>query len=349
MADLGRERSGVTYFGVEDDSQALPELQHAADSKHCRNCGHAYEYDAIYLGHMGRYRCPNCGRDAARAAGRRHAASTLDGMSRLARRAAHARRATSRSDLPAPRPLQRLQRRRRGGDGARARRAARDGRRGARGLRRRVRARGDDPRGRPQVSILLIKNPAGANEVLRTLILEDGAARPLDRAQRPDRRRPRRLLDLGRRLRGARGPRPARDLQRHARGGDGAAAEVRRDRGRARGGPRPRAVARRRAWRTPPATASTRCPPTRRCSSCATCWPSAASRRGGRNDERVRGLARRGERLLRRRPRSVAGAGGRRARPGTGPRVPAPAALPPTSRRAGTRSSRSTRTPSCWP
>ena len=62
VADLGRDRSGVTYFGVEDDSQALPGMQHAADSKHCRNCGHAYEYEAIYLGHLGRYRCPNCGR-----------------------------------------------------------------------------------------------------------------------------------------------------------------------------------------------------------------------------------------------------------------------------------------------
>jgi UDP-N-acetylmuramyl tripeptide synthase len=62
VADLGREREGVTYFGVEDDSQALPGMQHAADSKHCRNCGHAYEYEAVYLGHMGRYRCPNCGR-----------------------------------------------------------------------------------------------------------------------------------------------------------------------------------------------------------------------------------------------------------------------------------------------
>ena len=62
VADLGRERSGVTYFGLEDDSQALPELQHAADSKHCRNCGHAYVYDAVYLGHLGRWHCPNCGR-----------------------------------------------------------------------------------------------------------------------------------------------------------------------------------------------------------------------------------------------------------------------------------------------
>src|SRR3954469_19119736 len=62
VADLGRERAQVTYFGVEDDSLALPELQHAADSKHCRRCGHAYEYSAIYLGHLGRYVCPNCGR-----------------------------------------------------------------------------------------------------------------------------------------------------------------------------------------------------------------------------------------------------------------------------------------------
>src|SRR2546421_241532 len=38
---------------------------------------------------------------------------------------------------------------------------------------------------------------------------------------------------------------------------------------------------------------STPCPRTRRCSSCATCWPSAASRRGGANDKRRRDLARR--------------------------------------------------------
>ena len=62
VADLGREREGVVYFGVSDDSQAVPELQHAADSKHCRNCGTAYVYEAVYLGHMGRYSCPNCGR-----------------------------------------------------------------------------------------------------------------------------------------------------------------------------------------------------------------------------------------------------------------------------------------------
>src|SRR3954454_6469302 len=63
VADLGRGLPDVTYFGVEDDSLALPQLQHAADSKHCRRCGPPYVYEAVYLGHMGRYRCPNCGRE----------------------------------------------------------------------------------------------------------------------------------------------------------------------------------------------------------------------------------------------------------------------------------------------
>jgi lipid II isoglutaminyl synthase (glutamine-hydrolysing) len=61
VADLGRHAPDPTYFGVDDDSLAVPELQHASDSKHCRRCGHAYEYTAIYLAHLGHYRCPNCG------------------------------------------------------------------------------------------------------------------------------------------------------------------------------------------------------------------------------------------------------------------------------------------------
>ena len=52
---------GVVYFGVDDDSLALPQLQHASDSKHCRRCGHAYTYTAVYLAHLGHYTCPNCG------------------------------------------------------------------------------------------------------------------------------------------------------------------------------------------------------------------------------------------------------------------------------------------------
>jgi len=59
IADLGAERP-ATFFGIEDPSVAMAEMQHASDSKHCRRCGAAYIYDAIYLGHLGRYHCPNC-------------------------------------------------------------------------------------------------------------------------------------------------------------------------------------------------------------------------------------------------------------------------------------------------
>src|ERR1700730_16539869 len=61
VADLGRERSGVLYYGLEDDSLALPGMAHAADAKHCRRCGAPYVFSAIYLGHLGHYHCPSCG------------------------------------------------------------------------------------------------------------------------------------------------------------------------------------------------------------------------------------------------------------------------------------------------
>jgi UDP-N-acetylmuramyl tripeptide synthase len=62
IADLGREAPRVSYFGIDDPSLAIAEMQHASDSKHCRRCGAAYRYEQIYLGHLGHYRCPNCGR-----------------------------------------------------------------------------------------------------------------------------------------------------------------------------------------------------------------------------------------------------------------------------------------------
>ena len=81
--------------------------------------------------------------------------------------------------------------------------AARRHRRRAGGGRARVRPRRDGRARRPPTSILLVKNPAGANEVLRTLALEGGELDLLRRAQRPHRRRARRLVGVGRRLRAA--------------------------------------------------------------------------------------------------------------------------------------------------
>jgi UDP-N-acetylmuramyl tripeptide synthase len=61
VGDLARERPGSTVFGLDDPRHAAPELQHAADSKWCVRCGTPYTYAAAYIGHLGDYRCPACG------------------------------------------------------------------------------------------------------------------------------------------------------------------------------------------------------------------------------------------------------------------------------------------------
>jgi len=61
VGELARERPGAVVFGVDDPSCARPALQHAADSKYCVRCGTPYEYAAAYVGHLGDYRCPSCG------------------------------------------------------------------------------------------------------------------------------------------------------------------------------------------------------------------------------------------------------------------------------------------------
>ena len=55
-------RPGITtVFGVDDPRHASAELQHAADSKWCVRCGTPYTYAAAYIGHLGDYRCEACG------------------------------------------------------------------------------------------------------------------------------------------------------------------------------------------------------------------------------------------------------------------------------------------------
>ena len=61
VGELARDRPGAVIFGVDDPSSARPSLQHAADSKYCVRCGTPYEYAAAYVGHLGDYRCPACG------------------------------------------------------------------------------------------------------------------------------------------------------------------------------------------------------------------------------------------------------------------------------------------------
>jgi UDP-N-acetylmuramyl tripeptide synthase len=61
LGRLAAVRSGTLVFGVDDPRLARPSLQHAADSKYCVSCGTPYEYAAAYVGHLGDYRCPACG------------------------------------------------------------------------------------------------------------------------------------------------------------------------------------------------------------------------------------------------------------------------------------------------
>jgi lipid II isoglutaminyl synthase (glutamine-hydrolysing) len=61
VGELARTAARSVAFGLDDPRHARPALQHAADSKYCVSCGTPYEYAAAYVGHLGDYRCPRCG------------------------------------------------------------------------------------------------------------------------------------------------------------------------------------------------------------------------------------------------------------------------------------------------
>jgi UDP-N-acetylmuramyl tripeptide synthase len=168
VGDLAGDRRDAVVFGVDDPTSARPSLQHAADSKYCVRCGTPYEYAAAYVGHLGDYRCPACG----------HARPALDVVAREIR--LHG--------------LEAVEFRLETADGAEDVRlrvpglynvynalaaAALAGTLGAsldetaEGLERFSAAFGRFERipiGDRTLLMLLIKNPAGANEIVRTLV-----------------------------------------------------------------------------------------------------------------------------------------------------------------------------------
>jgi UDP-N-acetylmuramyl tripeptide synthase len=168
VGDLARLHAGSRVFGLDDPRRALPALQHAADSKYCLRCGTPYEYAAAYVGHLGDYRCPNCGhaRPPLDVTAREIDLRGLDGASFTLR----AREGERRVELPLPGlynvynalgaaslalelgvPIEDV----------------------AAGLRRFSAAFGRFERigvGDRRLLMLLIKNPAGANEAVRTLV-----------------------------------------------------------------------------------------------------------------------------------------------------------------------------------
>jgi UDP-N-acetylmuramyl tripeptide synthase len=177
IADLGRgadgePREGVAYFGIEDSSQALPELQHAFDAKHCRRCGHPYAYERAFVGHLGHYSCPNCGvlRPAPTVAATQIELRGMKG-SRVTLRTPGGE---MRLELPLPglynvyNALAAVAAAIELGVAPERIASALAGMRAAFGRVETIEVADKS------LSILLIKNPAGANEVLRTLLLEAG-------------------------------------------------------------------------------------------------------------------------------------------------------------------------------
>jgi UDP-N-acetylmuramyl tripeptide synthase len=177
IADLGREgeqgrRPGVVYFGIDDAAQALPELQHAFDAKHCRRCGHPYSYERAFVGHLGHYSCPNCG---ARRPQPEVVATAIElrGMSG-SRSTVRTPAGEIQLELPLPglynvyNALAAVAAGLQLGVAPQRIAAALAEMKAAFGRVETIEVAG------VPVSILLIKNPAGANEVLRTLRLEAG-------------------------------------------------------------------------------------------------------------------------------------------------------------------------------
>ena len=168
VGDLARAREEAVTFGLDDPRIARSALQHAADSKYCVRCGTPYEYAAAYVGHLGDYRCPACGhaRPALTLAARD---VELEGLERASFTLC-APEGSRRVDLRLP-GLYNVYNALAAGALARALGASLDeisaglGRFGA-AFGRFERIVVDDRR----LLMLLIKNPAGANEAVRTLV-----------------------------------------------------------------------------------------------------------------------------------------------------------------------------------
>ena len=164
---IGSLGAGVVY-GVDDPRVARPALQHAADSKYCIRCGTPYVYAAAYVGHLGDYRCPACG----------HARPPLDVRAREIELAGLERAAF---DLVTPEGTRRVELALPGlynvynalGAAALTRALGASLDEIADGLGRFSAAFGRFERipvDGKRLLLLLIKNPAGANEAVRTLV-----------------------------------------------------------------------------------------------------------------------------------------------------------------------------------
>jgi lipid II isoglutaminyl synthase (glutamine-hydrolysing) len=61
LATLGESAAHVLWYGIEDTARGTGILSHAADALFC-TCGAPLVYDAVHYAHLGHWRCPSCGR-----------------------------------------------------------------------------------------------------------------------------------------------------------------------------------------------------------------------------------------------------------------------------------------------
>lgn len=62
LSFLGQELpQKVSFFGLHEPENYLESIPHAVDSIYCPRCGHALDYQGVYLSHLGDFACPQCG------------------------------------------------------------------------------------------------------------------------------------------------------------------------------------------------------------------------------------------------------------------------------------------------
>lgn len=167
LGALAADRERSLRFGLDDPAVGRDRLPHAADSKYCLACGSALAYAVAYVGHLGDYRCPACpfARPALDVVARRIDLDGLDGSS---------------FELHAPAGIVQVELALPGlynvynavGAAALALAIGEELDAVADGLRRFRAAFGRFERitaGDRELLILLVKNPAGANEAIRTI------------------------------------------------------------------------------------------------------------------------------------------------------------------------------------
>ncbi len=54
-------RGQVVFYGIEDETCGAPQPSGTSDARNCVSCGEPYRYSVYFYAHLGKYRCPRCG------------------------------------------------------------------------------------------------------------------------------------------------------------------------------------------------------------------------------------------------------------------------------------------------